>query len=877
MKEKISHRFSLRSLLKDRLNPVRENSKFIGKFLLAVLFITIGAWFFRHEQPEFGHIKKVLLASRLVYIITGIFVTLIYIVLQGLMYKMSFASVRKKVNLSSTILLFLKRNFISIFMPAGSVTSLAFFTEEIENEETSKTKIHFASSIYAFTGIVTMVLVAIPILIYGLSRGLSEVAEVFALGTMILIVTAVYLMYKSLVKKKFLFRKFVRFFPSSEVFIDEFTSHRIDSKHLIYTILISITIDFTCIFLVFIAMLALGLKASLFYAMLGYLASAFSTFLSPFMKGLGAVELSMSFILTRLGYTGVEALAITLLYRFYEFWLPLFSGAMSFLLKINKLLMRIIPAFLIFTLGIVNIVSSITPALAERVQRLQDIIPVDAIAASNYFVFIAGLFLLLTAVFMLRGLRNAWWIALVMSALTCIGHLAKAIDYEEATFALFIFVILIFSRKEYIIKGSPKLHAIGIWSAVLSMIAVIIYGTVGFYFLDKNHFGIEFNLWQSIVYTLKNFVLIGKTGLVPATRFAKDFLISINVSGFVAFSFLFYTIIRPYFVKETTTPEEFDKAKQLVEKYGNSGLDYFKIYYDKLIFAPENLNSFIAYRTAGNFAVALENPVAGNPEDLKQCVLLFDKFCFENGLKNIFYRVPEESLPVYAETSKKSLFLGQEAIVDLNTFTLEGGKNKALRNAINKVVDEGYKSSVHLPPIKDGILQKLKAVSDEWLISTKRDEIIFSQGMFRWNELKNQTIITVENPEEKVIAFLNIIPDFAPGEGTYDLIRKTGDSPHGVMDFLIVELFKYMKSQNYLKVNLGFAPMSGIDDPHTFSERTIKFAYEKIRSFSHFKGSRNFKDKFFPAWYNKYLIYTQDYDLMQVPAALTKVIKPAND
>ena len=83
--------------------------------------------------------------------------------------------------------------------------------------------------------------------------------------------------------------------------------------------------------------------------------------------------------------------------------------------------------------------------------------------------------------------------------------------------------------------------------------------------------------------------------------------------------------------------------------------------------------------------------------------------------------------------------------------------------------------------------------------------------MFRWNELKNQTIITVENPEEKVIAFLNIIPDFAPVEGTYDLIRKTEDSPHGVMDFLIVEFFKYMKSQNYLKVNLGFAPMSGIN------------------------------------------------------------------
>jgi phosphatidylglycerol lysyltransferase len=877
MEETRSHRFSLRSLLKGRLDPIRENSKFIARFLLAILFIAVGAWFFRHEQPELGQIKHVLLTSRLIYIITGIIVTLIYIVLQGFMYKMSFASVKKKVNLTSTIILFLKRNFISIFMPAGGVASLAFFTDEIEGEETSKTKIHFASSVYAFTGIVTLVMVAIPILIYALSRGLSGVAEVLALTAMILIVSAIYLMYKSLVNKKSVYRIVVRFFPSSDVFIDELISHSIDSKYLIYTILVSITIDIICIFLVYIAMLALGLKASIFYAMLGYLASVFSAFLSPFMRGLGAVELSMSFILTQLGYTGVEALAITLIYRFYEFWLPLFSGAMSFLLKINKLLMRVIPAFLIFTLGIVNIISSITPALSERMQRLQDFIPIDAIAASNYLVFITGLFLLLVAIFMLRGLRNAWWIALTMSAVSCIGHLTKAIDYEEATFAMVIFIILLFSRKEYIIKGNPKLHVIGIWSAVLSMIAVVIYGTIGFYFLDKRHFGIDFNLWQSIVYTLKNFVLVGNTGLIPATRFAKDFLISIYVSGFVSLSFLFYAIIRPYFLKESTSPEEFEKAKLMVDKYGNSALDYFKTYSDKLIFSPEGINAFIAYRTAGHFAVALENPVSENHADLKQCVLLFDKSCYENGFKSIFYRVPEESLPLYKELSKKSLFLGQEGIVDLGRFTLEGGKNKALRNAINKVIDEGFKSSVHIPPIKDGLLQKLKAVSDEWLVSTEHDEIIFSQGMFRWHELKNQTIITVENAEEKVIAFLNIIPDFTPGEGTYDLIRKTEDSPHGVLDFLIVELFKYMKSQNYSTVNLGFAPMSGIGDPHTFPERTMKFAYEKIRSFSHFKGSRNFKEKFFPIWYNKYLIYSQDYDLMQVPAALSKVIKPGHD
>jgi phosphatidylglycerol lysyltransferase len=54
----------------------------------------------------------------------------------------------------------------------------------------------------------------------------------------------------------------------------------------------------------------------------------------------------------------------------------------------------------------------------------------------------------------------------------------------------------------------------------------------------------------------------------------------------------------------------------------------------------------------------------------------------------------------------------------------------------------------------------------------------------------------------------------------------------------------------------------------------MKFAYEKIRSFSHYKGLREYKEKFFPEWTNKYLIYEHDYDLFQIPVALTKVIKP---
>lgn len=143
-----------------------------------------------------------------------------------------------------------------------------------------------------------------------------------------------------------------------------------------------------------------------------------------------------------------------------------------------------------------------------------------------------------------------------------------------------------------------------------------------------------------------------------------------------------------------------------------------------------------------------------------------------------------------------------------------------------------------------------------------------------WAELKNQTIITVENNEGKILAFLNIIPDYRKNEGTYDLIRKTDDAPNGIIDFMMVALFNYLKSKNTTHADLGLAPMSGIENPQTIQEKSMKYAYEKVRSFSHYKGLRDFKNKFSPSWHNQYIVFNDDYDLIQIPRILSKVIKP---
>ena len=431
---------------------------------------------------------------------------------------------------------------------------------------------------------------------------------------------------------------------------------------------------------------------------------------------------------------------------------------------------------------------------------------------------------------MLRGLKMAWYFALALCVFSLFGNLTKAFDYEEALYSVIVIIGLVASRKEYYVKHNSRLRFIGIQTTLLSVAAVVLYGTVGFYFLDAKHFNVDFGILQSVQYTLENFVLIDSTDLVPQDAFARGFLYSINISGFLSVAFLVYTLIRPYIIKDTTDEEEFEWARTQLDKYGNSAMDYFKTYQDKLIYRSPDLEGFISYRIAGNFAVVLESPVTA-PENLKAFIKSFDKYCFESGMKSFYYRVAEENLEPFIKSGKKRLFLGQEGVVNLTTFTLDGGNRKSIRNALKKVGEKGFHSKIYEAPVKDGLLQKIKSVSDEWLEETEREEIVFSQGMFDWEELKNQTIITVENSEEKIVAFLNVIPDYAKGEGTYDLIRKTCDAPNGVIDFILVELFKHLEEKGYTSVNIGFAPLSGLNDPKNRPERALKCAYEKLNSF----------------------------------------------
>ncbi|MBE7175047.1 MAG: lysylphosphatidylglycerol synthetase family protein [Mucilaginibacter polytrichastri] len=852
-----------------------RNKNFYFKEVLGFLFLLLAIYFVRHEQRELRSIGPLLKQTRIDWIIAGLVFTLIYLLLQAGMYVYSFRTVNERVGWYACIVLFLKRNLVSVFLPGGGITSLGFFSKEIEKKGVQKSNIYLASTLYGVVGILSVIIVGIPVIAWMAAFRDNSADVPLALGASVLFLLAIFLIVYSFSRKGVVYRLLTKYYPPAESIWRDVQEGRYSKKNFYITVLLSVFIEFTGMAHMLIAMAALGLNISVEAAVTGYIIATLFLLISPFLRGMGAIELSMGVLLTRLGYSTTEAVSITLLYRVFEFWLPLLVGAFSFVTNRGNLLLRVMPAFLLFGLGLINIVSVLTPALRDRLMLLREFLPLAAINASNYLVLLMGILLIITSAFLLRGFRAAWYAAITLCVFSLVGHLVKAFDYEEAIMALIVFASLAATRDQYHIRSDRRWQSFGIGTALWIFVAVTIYGIVGFYFLDRRHFNIDFTLTQSVIATFDNFTLLNYEDLTPLTPFGHLFLYSINLCGVLAIALIVYASIRPYVITQEPDTEEAEQARQILGEYGSSSVDYFKTYADKLFFFSDYHSAFVAYRPSGGFAIVLEEPVCAPDTAVKKDVLEeFEAFCDENGLKPAYYRVDEMSLKFYDYLGKKSILIGQEGIVDLEAFTLQGKSRASMRNTINSMAKKGFVTRIYEAPVKDGLLQKLQLVSDDWLKSTGRQEMVFSQGMFIWNELKNQTIITLENTDEKVLAFLNIIPDYAKSEATYDLIRKTSDAPGGNMDMLLIELINYCKNRNFRYLNLGLAPLSGIEQGRDLPEKTIKFAYEKFQQFRHYKGLRDFKEKFDPTWRNKYLIYENHYDLFQLPLALNRVMKP---
>lgn len=623
---------------------------------------------------------------------------------------------------------------------------------------------------------------------------------------------------------------------------------------------------------------AFGQSISLGTLVAGYSVGILFWIVSITPQGIGVVEGVMALTFTSLGISGAAATTVVLAFRGLTFWIPMLLGffavqRMQLFASDQRTLAEVwgvrFAAILVAVMGIVNVLSAVTPSLADRLKLIEQFSPLKVRHGGHLTAALAGFALLVLARNLARRKRVAWVLTLIVLGLSVVSHLVKGLDYEEAILAGSLMLMLFLMRARFHARSDAPSIQQGVRVLGGAFVFTLVYGVTGFYLLDR-HYSVNFGLWEAVRQTVVMFSEFYDPGLEPITPFGRFFADSIYVVGAVTFGYAGLMLLRPVFFRDPATPEERERARIIIENFGKSSLARLLLLDDKRYFFTPG-GSVIGYALNGRAAVTLGDPI-GPVEDLLPSIEAFANLCQRNDWMPVFYQTLDETQQSYKTKGFDTLCIGHEGIVDLNTFTTEGKEGKSLRTPVNKLKNAGFQFRVHEPPLSDDLLWNLRAISDEWLTMMHGSEKRFSLGWFDDEYIRNSRVAAVHTPQGWISAFANFVTEYQRNELTIDLMRRRHEIENGTMEFLFVSIFQWAKEHGYDSFNLGLSALSGVgeknDDPAI--EQVMHFAYEHVNQFYNFKGLHTFKEKFHPHWSPRYIVYAGIANLIAAFMAVTQ-------
>jgi phosphatidylglycerol lysyltransferase len=511
-------------------------------------------------------------------------------------------------------------------------------------------------------------------------------------------------------------------------------------------------------------------------------------------------------------------------------------------------------AVLTFLAGLVLLFSGATPASAGRVALLSRVLPIGLIEASHFLGSVAGAALLILSQGLARRLDAAYYLTAMTMLAGMAASMLKGFDYEEAALLLFVLLVLRRARPAFDRRAAffdTRFSPAWIAALIGAIGASVWLGLFAFKHVNYSH-----ELWWQF----------------EAQAEVSRFLRASVGAAIVVVLFGFARLIgyAPHEAPIATDADLDDAARAIAAQTATSP---FLVYLrDKALLFDADRTAFIMYAVRGRTWVAMGDPVG--PEDrLDEVIRRFLERCDDFGGVPVFYEVGKAHMHRYADCGLTFVKLGEQAMVDLTAFTLEGGQASKYRQVVRRLEKDGGTFRVVAAPAVPAMMDQLRAVSDDWLAAKATAEKGFSLGFFDEGYVSRFPVAVIE-VSGRVQAFANIWSGPRQVELSVDLMRYHRDAPRSVMEALFVHVMKWGHEQGYRRFALGMAPLSGVETSPVSSlwNSLAAFVYEHGESVYSFQGLRAYKEKFNPVWEPHYLAYPGGLRLPRIMADVSALV-----
>lgn len=576
--------------------------------------------------------------------------------------------------------------------------------------------------------------------------------------------------------------------------------------------------------------------------------------LSQVPGGIGVFESSFVFLVGN-RYPPEQLLSALIMYRVVYYVIPLFLACMvmvAYETKSHHLARRAglhhvvkyfylasprIFSFLLLAGGCILLVSGATPGVQQRLDWLAYFVPLPLIEFSHLVNGLVGVGMIFLSRAVSMKLDSAYYATIVLLSVGIVASLAKGWDFEEAIVLGVILVAFVparphFYRKSALLKLEIPYRQFAIGLAIIGVTICL-----GFYSYRDVAYSHEL-WWQSSL---------------DGTGHASRFLRSLFVISVVAVGILVYRLVsRTSINLSLPSRAELDRAAAIVQNSDTTD-HHLVLTGDKFILWSESGNSFLMYGVTSKFWIAMGDPV-GDAAEFTDLVWRFREAADQSAAQVVFYETGMRCFPLYLDLGLGLIKLGQEALIPLESFGLEGKKRQGFRNAINKYQRQGFCFEILRAEEVEPLLPRLRQISDAWMLEKNAQEKRFSMGFFNEEYLKHCDVAVVKKDGE-IYAFSNIWALKNKRQISIDLMRYLPGTPNGIMEYLNISLALWAKEQGFTYFSLGMAPLSGLES-HALAPLWHKIGNTIFKlggDFYNFEGVYFYKDKFNPQWSPMYL------------------------
>jgi lysyl-tRNA synthetase class 2 len=499
------------------------------------------------------------------------------------------------------------------------------------------------------------------------------------------------------------------------------------------------------------------------------------------------------------------------------------------------------------------------------------VLPNYAPAAATTGALAAGTILLLLSRALRRGKHRAWLLATVLSAVTVVLHLVKGLDVEEAVVTTSMLVLLVSARPNFTARPDPR--------SLSRVLAVLLAGPLvatglGWLWLLMDVDGQAAGTTQ--VDRVRH-AFLGLFGVTGPVRFVDPAggdhaAIALLILGAALVGALVLALMMPADGPHPLSAGESARVRDLLRAWGQvDSLSYFATRGDRSVVFSRSGKAAVTYRVVGTVTLAAGDPV-GDPEAWPGAIEAWLDEARSFGWVPAALGVSEAGATAFHRAGLDALELGDEAIVEVADFCLEGRSMRVVRQAVARCERAGLVVTCRrVRDLDDETREEIRARADEWRDGAVERGFSMALGRFADPVDGDSVVVLCRDRTGALRGLLNLVP-WGPDGLSLDLMRRDRGAENGIVELMVAALWRACPELGVRRFSLNFAVFRSVfargerlgAGPVLRMWRSLLIALSR---FWQIESLYRANAKYQPSWEPRFLCFRRAGDLPRIGTA----------